>query len=66
MSNCMRCDAWLFGEIERDTGLCGACADREYERHMANREWEHFHPHLTDEDDEATQDKPEPTAKGKK
>lgn len=38
------CGRALYGEIERDTGLCGSCADREYERHIANREWEYFHP----------------------
>lgn len=41
-----RCGEYLYGEIERDTGLCCRCADREYERHMERREFEYFHPPL--------------------
>lgn len=41
---CMKCRKHLFGEIEIDTHLCGRCADREYEREQARREWEYYHP----------------------
>jgi hypothetical protein len=38
----------LYTEIERDTGICGYCADRQYEAHMERREFEHYHPPLTE------------------
>lgn len=47
-SRCRKCDKPLFDEIERDTWLCSSCADREYERHLERREWEHFHPDHAD------------------
>jgi len=33
----------LYGDIERDTGFCGYCADRMYEREQERREWEYYH-----------------------
>lgn len=33
----------LYTEIERDTGICGFCADRMYEREQSRREWAYFH-----------------------
>ena len=41
---CSRCNKYLWTEIEQDTGICGHCADRMYEREMERREFEYYHP----------------------
>jgi len=50
MDNCSRCKAYLWTEIEQDTGLCSRCADRLYEQSQARREFAYYHPPLTEDE----------------
>lgn len=56
MNDKCECGKHLFGEIERDLGICNNCADRAYERHTERLEWEYFHPSASGEaSEEASQ-----------
>lgn len=49
MKKCPNCKTGLLiDDIEIETGICGSCADREYEREQERREFEYYHPHDPD------------------